>query len=72
MSELDGTLNQKVKLLLDVPFETLMTDVRVIDMFQEVFTFMGKPATLCRTCTTDRNFAYRKLQQYLVDGKTTI
>lgn len=72
MSEFDGTLKQKVELLLDVPFEALMRDTRVIDMFENVFTYLGKKAQLCRHCETDRNFAYRKLQQYLIDGKTEL
>ena len=72
MSESSGTLQQGVKTLLEVPFEKLMTDARVIDMFASVFTFNGKKAKLCRHCQTDRNFAYRKLTQYLIDGKTEL
>lgn len=63
-----GDLKQKVELLLEVPLAKLLTDTRIIDMFAEVFSFQGKPAKLCRTCQSDRQFAYRKLQKYLQDG----
>ena len=67
-----GNLKQKVELLLEVPLAKLLTDTRIIDMFAEVFTFQGKPAQLCRTCQSDRNFAFRKLQTYLKDGITEL
>ena len=72
MVETSGTLQEKVKLLLEVPLAKLLTDTRIIDMFQQVFTYQGKPAQLCRTCQSDRNFAYRKLQKYLTDGITEL
>jgi hypothetical protein len=67
-----GDLKKKVELLLEVPLAKLLTDTRIIDMFAEVFTINGKKAELCRTCQSDRNFAYRKLQTYLKDGITEL
>jgi hypothetical protein len=63
----NGDLKQRVETLLQSPFETLMKDPRVCDMFYDVF---GR--TLCRACRSDRKFAYEKLKQYLIDGKTEI
>lgn len=63
----NGDLSKRVAALLELPFATLMKDPRVCDMFYDVF---GK--VLCRACKSDRQFAYNKLKQFLIDGKTEI
>lgn len=55
-----GVLMEKVKLLLDTPFDRLMSNPKICDMYVEIF---GVP--LCRACDADRQFAFKELTKWL-------
>lgn len=60
-------LRQRVSDLLEIGYDRLMLNPRVCDMFVEVFK-----VPLCRACLKDREFAYKKLVEFLENGNTEI